>query len=223
MRRSQIPHKSSTSFSSEEESKKRAGHSTRRTLIDVTSWLMDQKPLLQITSDQVLHASGVSKGSMYHFFNDFDELLEITQAERFNHWANALIQYVSSEFEKAHDRESFTHALERVMSNNCCETLKISHSELSRTLGFALGNTRFSRNIIEIKERVKFSILNILSESIERSLPGTSSMKAEGLALFIDTWIFGRIAGEFYRIPVKDTEWKELTSTLVNCMIPDAA
>ena len=223
MRRSQIPHKPTNPFLSEEESKKRAGHSTRRTLIDVTSWLMDQKPLLQITSDQVLHASGVSKGSMYHFFNDFDELLEITQAERFNHWANALIQFVSQEFQKANDREGFIQALEKVMSNSCCETLKISHAELSRTLGFALGNSRFSHNIIEIKEKIKFSILNILNESIERSLPGFDSINAENLALFIETWIFGRIAGEFYRNPVKENEWKVLTSSLVNCMIPTAA
>ena len=223
MRRSQIPHKQSTNFLSDEESHKRATHSTRRTLIDVTSWLMDQKPLLQITSDQVLQASGVSKGSMYHFFNDFDELLEITQAERFNHWANALIKFVSREFEKAHDRESFIAALEKVMSNNCCETLKISHSELSRTLGFALGNTRFSHNIIEIKEKIKFSILNILNESIERALPEFNEIKAENLALFIDTWIFGRIAGDFYRNPVNENEWLNLTKSLVTCMIPAAA
>jgi AcrR family transcriptional regulator len=184
---------------------------------------MDQKPLLQITSDQVLQSSGVSKGSMYHFFNDFDELLEVTQAERFNNWANALIQFVAQEFDKAQDRESFISALEQVLSNNCCDNLKITHSELSRTLGFALGNNRFSHNIIEIKERVKFSILNILNESLDRALPGYNAINAQNLALFIETWIFGRIAGDFYRNPINEAEWKELTASLVNCMIPQAA
>lgn len=223
MRRSQIPHKVSNTLITDEENKKRTGHATRRTLIDVTSWLMDQKPLLQITSDQVLHASGVSKGSMYHFFNDFDELLEITQTERFNHWANSLIQFVSHQFQQATDRESFITALESVLSNNCCESLKISHTELSRTLGFALGNSRFSQNIIEIKERVRFSILNILNESLIKALPGYSAINPENLALFIETWIFGRIAGEFYRTPINEDEWRCLTTSLVTCIIPNAA
>jgi AcrR family transcriptional regulator len=223
MRRSQIPHTKKINYQAIPETTSKGEHSTRRTLIEVTSVLMDEKPLLQITSDQVLSASGVSKGSLYHFFADFDELLEVVQAERFSHWANALIKCVTGEFEKAIDKTSFILSLENVLTNNCCEKLKISPAELSRTLGFALGNERFSRNIIIIKERIRSNLLKVISDAIERSLPKKAKVNAENLALFIETWIFGRFAGEFYTKPVLDSQWENLSISLVNSLISQAA
>ena len=49
---------------------------TRQNLIQATSELMDEMSLEEISAALVLERTGASKSSMYHFFDDFSELLE---------------------------------------------------------------------------------------------------------------------------------------------------
>ena len=51
-----------------------AVHPTKQTLIDTVLALMEKKSIEQISSDEVLEISNISKGSLYHHFEDFPEL-----------------------------------------------------------------------------------------------------------------------------------------------------
>ena len=57
-------------------------HPTKRALITtVLEQLKTLKPS-EITSESVLDKSGISKGSLYHHFEDFDDLIETAQVIR---------------------------------------------------------------------------------------------------------------------------------------------
>ena len=57
-------------------------HPTKALLIATTVTLLDTKLPNEIAVDEILEASGISKGSLYHHFEDLGELLEIAQVER---------------------------------------------------------------------------------------------------------------------------------------------
>jgi AcrR family transcriptional regulator len=58
-------------------------HPTKRLLIDELKMLMRTRLSHQITSDDLLKISHISKGSLYHHFRDFRELIETAQMEIF--------------------------------------------------------------------------------------------------------------------------------------------
>jgi AcrR family transcriptional regulator len=58
-------------------------HPTRERLIDTMISLLDQKAPDHISVDEVLNVSGISKGSLYHHFEDFSDLLEMAYLRRF--------------------------------------------------------------------------------------------------------------------------------------------
>ena len=203
------------------ESVKKLNHPTKRLLIKVTSDLLEKNPLPKITSDLVLNESGISKGSLYHFFTDFDELLEITQIERLSFWVNSLIEFMSDEFEKVNDLDSFKETLQIVMSSTNTIKGTINNSELTRTLGFALGNPRFTKGIVESKQKLHDALTTILESAIAKCRSISVKIDAENLAFCIQTWIFGQITGDFYKKPMVSDQWEALTKNLVNCLLAE--
>lgn len=75
-------------------------HPTKALLISTTVTLLDTKLPNEIAVDEILEASGISKGSLYHHFEDLGELLEIAQVERYAAWVDrsvdALVQMIST-------------------------------------------------------------------------------------------------------------------------------
>ena len=52
-------------------------------MIETVVNLLQTQSVDEINSDQVLEISGISKGSMYHHFEDFSDLIEHAQVARF--------------------------------------------------------------------------------------------------------------------------------------------
>ena len=61
-------------------------HPTKALLISTTVKLLDTKLPNEIAVDEILETSGISKGSLYHHFEDLSELLEVAQVERYAAW-----------------------------------------------------------------------------------------------------------------------------------------
>ena len=53
-----------------------SSHPTKEALIDAVLELLQSEHLVEVTSEEVLEKSGISKGSLYYHFEDFSDLLE---------------------------------------------------------------------------------------------------------------------------------------------------
>ena len=58
-----------------------------------------------VTVENVLAQSGVSRGSLYHHFEDFEELYEVGMAYRITQWVNATVDALDQVFLTATSRE----------------------------------------------------------------------------------------------------------------------
>ena len=59
-------------------------HPTKRLLVETAVKMLDSKSPAEILAEEVLETSGVSKGSMYHHFEDLQELVEVAQVYRYS-------------------------------------------------------------------------------------------------------------------------------------------
>ena len=51
-------------------------HPTKTALIEATRELLETNARKDISTEQILNKSGISKGSLYHHFEDLEELVE---------------------------------------------------------------------------------------------------------------------------------------------------
>ena len=194
-------------------------HPTRRILIDSTSALLDKFPVTEITSDQVLYESGVSKGSMYHFFSDFNQLLEETQVERFRYWADSLISNIEITFSKVDSLPALKDALSKVMSTKFCPTQKESGIENFRALGIASGIERFGCEMASIQDRISFALNSSIGLAIANIPNAPKKITSEKLTLLVELWICGQSIGHFHKTPVESEQWCELTNSILDCIL----
>jgi AcrR family transcriptional regulator len=194
-------------------------HPTKRQLLDTTSRLLDNFPVTRITSDQVLRESGISKGSMYHFFHDFDQLLEETQAERFAHWNNDLTEKIKVTLANVDSVTKLKKALAEIMNFNLCPKQNAVAMENFRSLGIASGEERFALQMREVQERVSEALEVNIGKALLRIEDYPKKITTEKLTLLVELWICGRSIGYFHKRPIEDYQWGELTDSLLNCLL----
>ena len=83
----------------------RGPHPTRERLIDTVVSLLDEKGAEHISVDEVLSSSGISKGSLYHHFEDYSDLIESAYIRRFSAWVDTSIAAMADIVSAANSRE----------------------------------------------------------------------------------------------------------------------
>lgn len=89
-------------------------HPIAQTLINVTIELLEDTPIENISLAAVLKKSGVSNGSLYHHFEDLQELLEIAIVERFTKGLNESLIAIAALLEIT-DRNEFRRRVEEII------------------------------------------------------------------------------------------------------------
>ncbi len=106
-------------------------HPTKRLLIDQTVALMGSKLSHQIESDEILLSSHVSKGSLYHHFEDFSHLIETAQIEIF--------------------QKNTDQGLNRIISRLRADSIP---QEVFRQLINCISDRKSDRSLFEVQERI---------------------------------------------------------------------
>ncbi|MBU6265011.1 MAG: TetR/AcrR family transcriptional regulator, partial [Actinomycetales bacterium] len=113
----------------------KSSHPTRDRLIETMAELLDGSDPEHITADQVLTASGVSKGSLYHHFEDFEDLLEAALISRFGVNVDATIDALAQILATVNSREELLEALRELNIYNQAQGRSSFRLERARAAG----------------------------------------------------------------------------------------
>ena len=86
-------------------------HPTGIELVLTVNRLLDSKRSDQISTDEVLTESGISKGSLYHHFEDLQDLVETTLIYRYAKWIDLSIKRMSELLNTAKTAEDLKKSL----------------------------------------------------------------------------------------------------------------
>lgn len=89
-------------------------HPTRQKLIETALQLLEVCSPADITADLILDASGVSKGSLYHHFEDLTDVIEAAMIVRFAVGVNESVKSLADIVSSAKSREELMQGLEAV-------------------------------------------------------------------------------------------------------------
>jgi len=188
-------------------------HATRQKLLDVTVALMDQMPADDIKVDLVLERTGITRGSLYHFFDDFSELLEAAYLARFAQQVEASASAIRSIVDESANPDEFLSRLEHVTAETQKAARMPVRFERARILVKAENNERFRTALGEVQQRLTDSLTECFATAQARGFLNSDFRPRAG-AVLIQAYTLGKIVDDITPDPMDADDWNALISLI---------
>ena len=189
-------------------------HPTAIELVKTVELLLNLKRADEITTEEVLKQSGISKGSLYHHFADLPDLIETTLIYRYSKWIDLSIQRMSALLNTAKTPKALKEALFQITFATQKESLKDMRIERARIFAQAQNNARLSEKLVTETERMTTSLEDLVREVIGRKL-FKPNLNARAIAVFIQAYTLGVLVNDFTNNKVSFEDWTSLINQII--------
>jgi len=170
-------------------------HATHRALIDCGVELAKEFGMYGFTVEQLLTKSGISKGSLYHHFEDFVDLVECVQVRIFTEYVELDISAIQRALDAATDREKFVNLISLITRTALQPQRSTSRIQRARIISATQGRERFATRIGHEQKLLNDQMKRVISVGQERGwIP--PHFDAHALALFVQGYAFGLILND---------------------------
>jgi AcrR family transcriptional regulator len=188
---------------------------TKQHLIQATSELMDEVSLEDLSAAMVLERAGASKSSMYHFFEDFGDLLEATFLVRFAASVRVSDQAIKEIIEVSTNKVDFFKALEKVTQASQSRANSAVRFQRARMLARSERSERFKKSLGEIQQQLTDSLTDAIHKAQDKGFV-TLDFQARTLAVFIQAYTLGKIVDDITVSPMNDQDWDRLITAIAS-------
>ena len=189
-------------------------HPTKAVLVKTVVELLDTQMPSEIHADNVLEISGISKGSMYHHFEDLGELIETAQVYRYSKWISRSVGLMTEILPRVKSTSELRVALQEVTKLTQGHDLAKFRLERARALSNAEGNLRFQKALTAETEKLTSSLEDLCREVIEKGW-FRKDLHPRALAVFIQAYTLGKLVDDFSPNRVSETDWNALIDGIV--------
>jgi AcrR family transcriptional regulator len=170
-------------------------HATHRALIDSGVELAKEFGMYGFTVEQLLTKSGISKGSLYHHFDDFVDLVECVQVRIFTEYVELDISAIQRALDAATDRDKFVNLISLITRTALQPQRSTSRIQRARIISATQGRERFATRIGHEQKLLNDQMKRVISVGQERGwIP--PHFDAHALALFVQGYAFGLILND---------------------------
>jgi len=189
-------------------------HPTKSHLIETAVVLLEDKMPHEIAVDEILEKSGISKGSLYHHFEDLAELLEAAQVARYADWVDRSIALIVAIISKAKTKEELFEGVKKMTLLTQSAEFKNFRYERARTIGNSQGHQRFQNLLAAEQERLTSGLTDIIREVIEKGY-FRKDLDPHVAAIFIQSYTLGKIVDDIVTEPVNSKDWDSFIDHMV--------
>jgi AcrR family transcriptional regulator len=184
-------------------------HPTKRALVvTVLEFLKNTKPS-DLTSEAVLAKSGISKGSLYHHFEDFDDLIETAEVIKYAAYVDQSIHLLTKVFQTAKTRDEMIVELKKVTRFTQSPNLMPQRMDRATAISFANSNPRMMKKMNAEQDRLNEAIIDIFREARERGWI-SKEIDVHAGAIFIQAYTLGIVINDVSGKKVEPEAWNEL-------------
>jgi AcrR family transcriptional regulator len=198
-----------------------ATHPTKTRLIETTAELLENQFPQDIQVDEILEKSGISKGSLYHHFEDLGELLESAQVFRYSTWVDRSIGLIVPVLSSVKTRDEIIEGLRVLTKYTQSAEYRATRFSRARTLANSESSDRFRKALGIEQERLTAALEDLVAEAKNKGL-FKAHLNARVIAIFIQSYTLGKIVDDTVPEPVLQEKWDEfILDMLVNTMVID--
>ena len=173
----------------------KTAHPTREKLVATLVSLMDERALYEIQVDDVLRESNISKGSLYHHFENFDDLTAAALISRFAAGVDISIQLVADAVNVAKTADEFVANIIEVTTVTQGRTRAKFRLERARVIGLSVNSPNLLKDLEVEQDRLTAALADIVREGQEKGWVN-KTFDAKTIAVFMQAYTLGRIVDD---------------------------
>ncbi len=189
-------------------------HPTKSSLIECAADLLDKYRFDEITVEMVLDRSGISKGSLYHHFEDIYHLLEGAMIVRYARYVDTNIAALQSLLSTAKTGEEFYLGLSQLSAITQGEGMKRARQERALTIGRAITSPRMSVLLQAEQQRLTDALAQLIQDAQSRKLCNLE-IDSHALAVLMQAWTLGKIVDDLSENPVNNDAYLDLVNRVI--------
>ena len=194
--------------------RKTTEHATHRALVDCGVELAKEFGMYGFTVEQLLSTSGISKGSLYHHFEDFVDLVECVQVRIFTEYVELDISAIQVALDAATDREKFFNLISLITRTAVQPQRSISRIQRARIISATQGRERFAARIGHEQKLLNDQMTRAISVGQERGWI-SPHFDAQALAIFVQGYAFGLILNDVAKERVEPEELAAVIDSVI--------
>ena len=190
-------------------------HPTKARLIETTAGLLENQFPHDIQVDEILDKSGISKGSLYHHFQDLGELLEAAQVAKYAAWVDRSISLIVPVLSGAKTRDDIIEGLRILTKYTQSSEYQQTRFYRARTLANSEISERFKIALGIEQERLTAALEDLVAEAKNKGL-FRPELDNRVVAVFIQSYTLGKIVNDIVPEPIAQEIWDDF---IVNMLI----
>ncbi|MEY4276477.1 MAG: hypothetical protein RIS26_940 [Actinomycetota bacterium] len=195
-------------------------HPTKEKLIETMVSLMDERALHEIQVDDVLRDSNISKGSLYHHFENFEELTEAALISRFASSVDRSIELVAGAISEAKNADEFLEKIIFVTTVTQGPERSKFRLERARVIGLSVNSPKLAEMLEAEQDRLTEAMTDVVREG---QIKGWVSDKfdARTIAVFMQAYTLGRVIDDVAspETSVDSEDWNDVINTAVKSLL----
>ena len=181
-------------------------HPTAQKLVDTVIEMLKTGPYNSIKSENVLMRSGISRGPLYHHFENFEDLIETAQTQIFWSSVTVWVTALASAIESSSDADS---AREQVRILVASESMKVSVQQLTQGIGIihnASSIEPLHQRLGKMQEKLTQGWMLVYQLCVDKGW-ADSNIDGRAVAVVIQGAFIGRILDNLSSVQMKSNDW----------------
>ena len=184
-------------------------HPTKTALIEATRELLESHPRKEISTEQILTKSGISKGSLYHHFEDLEELIESATLLRYTEWVDGSIEAITQVLRAVKSPDDVYNSLVAITQQTQSPARKPDRVYRAEVLGAAASSPRLAKNLGAEQQRLTDALADLVRETQAKGF-FHEDIDPQVLAVFIQAYTFGKVVDDYSENPMNPDNWNAL-------------
>ena len=195
-------------------------HPTREALIAAAMRELETKAPEEVKVEEIVAASGISSGSLYHHFRDLSDLIDHAMVARFANYSNRNIDALVELTDKARDRESLSALFRAYIASQAAPDRVEARTMRVQVTARATHDERFRALFLAEQDRIIGAVADLAREFQSRGLVD-STLDPTAIAVFFGIYNIGLVINDLLSDPASPDDLLTLMSGFINRVIID--
>lgn len=192
-------------------------HATKERLLDAATALVEAFDIGEITSEMVLESSGISRGSLYHHFEDFSDLLEQALVRKFAALVDANIVAFEELLRSSRSQADMLAGLSLAARAIHAPERSANRFFRARIIALSEANPRLTLRLAAEQKRLTDALADLFAENQRRGWmrPGVNPAVA---SIFVQAYTLGRVIDDVAAERIDPEEWNAFIDDAIHLL-----